>query len=199
MRQIILKAEAEIAEKRFWRAKEILSGAIPNAGYSAELFHKLGAVLLKMGDLPEAGKYLFLSGVRKPAYEEAISLFLDRYSRNGLPQFLSVLPASVRHTSRNEWPPTVVLDLVMVGLLEGEIEQQAKDERERKKIALFPGWDRLIGLLWTMGILIFPLLLAGGLYRMFEIAWKFALLICLALMSLGSYKIFELVTKDDFN
>jgi hypothetical protein len=35
------KAEKEIAQGNLWRAKEILQGSIPNAGYDVELFEKL--------------------------------------------------------------------------------------------------------------------------------------------------------------
>jgi hypothetical protein len=34
-----------------------------------------------MGDLVEAGKYLFLSGERKPEYEEAINIFVKRFTK----------------------------------------------------------------------------------------------------------------------
>ena len=76
------KAEKEIAQGNLWRAKEILQGSIPNAGYNVELFEKLGIVLLKMGDLPEAGKFLFLSGIRKPEYGQAIGIFLRKHGKN---------------------------------------------------------------------------------------------------------------------
>ncbi|MDQ3686198.1 MAG: hypothetical protein M3430_11450 [Acidobacteriota bacterium] len=59
------KAERELAQGNLWRAKEILQGSVSDAGYNIELFEKYGIVLLKMGDLPEAGKFLFLSGVSK--------------------------------------------------------------------------------------------------------------------------------------
>jgi Family of unknown function (DUF6584) len=75
-------ADRELGAGRPWRAKEILQGSIPNAGYDRELFEKLGVVLLKMGDLREAGRYLFLSSRREPAYGEAISIFLFRHKKN---------------------------------------------------------------------------------------------------------------------
>jgi len=75
-------ADLELVAGRPWRAKEILQGSIPNAGYDCELFEKLGLVLLEMGDLREAGRYLFLSGRREPAYAEAIRTFLVRHQKN---------------------------------------------------------------------------------------------------------------------
>ena len=68
----ILNAEKEVAKGNLWRAREILQGSIPNAGYDCDLFESLGNVLLSMGDLPEAGRFLFLAGKRQPEYDEAI-------------------------------------------------------------------------------------------------------------------------------
>lgn len=75
-------ADRELVAGRPWRAKEILQGSIPNAGYDLALFEKLGLVLLKMGDLREAGRYLFLSSRREPVYQEAINAFLFRHRKN---------------------------------------------------------------------------------------------------------------------
>ena len=75
-------ADRELVAGRLWRAKEILQGSIPNAGYDRELFEKLGVVLLKMGDVREAGRYLFLSSQRKPEYQDAINTFLFRFRKN---------------------------------------------------------------------------------------------------------------------
>ena len=63
---VIETAEREMSNGNLWRAKEIL--------HKSEIYEKLGNVLLQMSDLAEAGKYLFLSGVRKPEYEKAIKI-----------------------------------------------------------------------------------------------------------------------------
>ena len=75
-------ANRELIAGRLWRAKEILQGSIPNAGYDLEMFERLGTVLLEMGDLREAGRYLFLSSRREPAYQDAINEFLFRHRKN---------------------------------------------------------------------------------------------------------------------
>ena len=78
----ILNAEKEVAKGNLWRAREILQGSIPNAGYDCDLFESLGNVLLTMGDLPEAGRFLFLAGKRQPEYDEAIKIFLRKQGRS---------------------------------------------------------------------------------------------------------------------
>lgn len=76
---VIERAEREISNGNLWRAKEILHKSVGHSGYKNEIYEKLGNVLLQMSDLAEAGKYLFLSGVKKPEYEKAIKIFLQKY------------------------------------------------------------------------------------------------------------------------
>ncbi len=81
---VIKTAEKEIADGNLWRANEILHRAVGHSGYKIEIYEKLGNVLLQMSDLAEAGKYLFLSGVRKPEYEKAIGIFRQKYEGGGV-------------------------------------------------------------------------------------------------------------------
>jgi hypothetical protein len=60
----------EVRAGRLWRAKEILQGSICRE-YDLRIFERYGQILLLMRDNLEAGKYLFLSGSRKPEYEPA--------------------------------------------------------------------------------------------------------------------------------
>ncbi len=60
------RADQAVREGRLWRAKEILQGGMRSAGYDVVFFERLGVLLLRMGDLLEAGKFLFLSGRREP-------------------------------------------------------------------------------------------------------------------------------------
>ena len=54
--------KAALTNNQLWRAKEILQGTIASSGYDPFLFEQYGLILFQMGDLMEAGKYLFLSG-----------------------------------------------------------------------------------------------------------------------------------------
>ena len=111
------KAEQELSAGNLWRAKEILQGSLPSAGYNVELFEKLGVVLLRMGDLPDAGKFLFLSGVSKPEYEKAISIFLRKYGKRPY-NFLQTLPHTARLSKISEYPEAVAAKLRELNLPE---------------------------------------------------------------------------------
>jgi hypothetical protein len=69
-----------------------------------------------MGDDLEAGKYLFLSGVRRPEYESAIRLFVRRYSRAGWQSLLSSFPAAARCAPWADMPLTVKNELREAGV-----------------------------------------------------------------------------------
>jgi hypothetical protein len=94
------KVDKAIAERKLWRAKEILRGRMTSTkDYNSELLRRYGEVLLLMGDDLEAGKMLFSSGIRHEKYELSIDLFLSRYSRKNADQFWSELPQSLRYQS----------------------------------------------------------------------------------------------------
>ena len=108
-------AENELRAGRLWRAKEVLQGSLRHAGYDVELFEKLGLVLLAMGDLPQAGRYLFLCARRDPTYDEAIRTFLSRHRKNprGLYQ---TFPRVAKLNSISEYPESLQDELKELGL-----------------------------------------------------------------------------------
>lgn len=110
------KLEAALGAGQLWRAKEILAGRIGSADFSPELCERFGQLLLRMGDDLQAGKYLFLSGVRQPGYEFAIRLFLRRYSRAGWQSLLSSFPAAARCAVWADMPQTVKNELREAGV-----------------------------------------------------------------------------------
>jgi hypothetical protein len=115
--QAIEHAEKEIVAGRLWRAKEILQGSLRNAGYDIELFEKLGVVLLTMGDLPQAGRYLFLSARRDEKYDEAITLFISRYGNNARALF-QTFPRVAKLRALADYPEPLREDLRKLGLPE---------------------------------------------------------------------------------
>jgi hypothetical protein len=111
-----VRVEREIQAGRIWRAKEILQGTIATSSYDPALFERYGQLLLGMGDTVEAGKYLFLSGVRKPEYEEAISLFVDRFARKNPSHLHATFPTSARLVTRDAYPPVVAQELARLNV-----------------------------------------------------------------------------------
>ena len=155
----IRNAEREMVKGNLWRAREILQGSIPNGGYDCELFEKLGLVLLKMGDLPEAGRFLFLSGRRMPAYEEPISIFLWKHRKNQPRAVFCKLPRSARLSKLSEYPESVRLELIRLGFPE-----VLKDEQGEMLPSTSRAWLITVSIL--ISILILMLL---GVIKLIEI------------------------------
>lgn len=110
----IERAVAEIERERLWRAKEILQGSLGNFGYNLELYEEYGKLLLMMGDLPAAGKFLFLSGARKSGYEQAIGIYLQRH-KDRPAQLFSTFPRKARLIVLSTYPENVEQDLRQLG------------------------------------------------------------------------------------
>ena len=108
---VLARVETELSVGRGWRAKEILSGNIKAGLVAPEILERYGVLLESLGDRLEAGKYLYLSGVRRPEYEYAIALFLQRHAKLDGPALVSRLPPAIRRTPFNELPPAVQADL----------------------------------------------------------------------------------------
>jgi len=100
-----------------WKARDHLRGRIASSPFSPDLYEQLGVVLLRMGDVPEAGKYLFLSGRREPGYDAAIELFLHRHGRHGWQQLVASFPTSARRASLHSLPAPVRAALDQRGLV----------------------------------------------------------------------------------
>jgi hypothetical protein len=159
-----VKAEKERALGNLWRAKEILSGSIPNSGYDCELFEKLGIVLLEMGDLPEAGRFLFLSGRRMETYDEAIQIFLSKHSNNPRSLFAS-FPRVAKLVARADYPDTVRARLKELGFPEHLRNPRAPILNEAGTGSMVPA---IAG--WTVAGSILTLLLLGVI-KLIEI-WR---------------------------
>lgn len=101
---------------KLWRAKEILQGRLGSQAYDPLLYEAYGAVLLEMRDLPQAGKYLFLSGSRRPEYAPAVGLFLDRHGKKGGRALVDALPSRVRALPLDRLPEPVRQELLARGL-----------------------------------------------------------------------------------
>ncbi len=114
---VLRRAEREISNGRLWRAREILENSLGHSGYKAEIYEKLGTILLEMQDLAQAGKYLFLSGVSKPEYQEAVGIFFQKYENKPRNLFRS-FPRSAKLRKISEYPKSVADKLRELGLPE---------------------------------------------------------------------------------
>ena len=150
------KLAAALAAGQLWRAKEILSTRISCGPYNPSECEQLGQILLRMGDDLEAGRYLFLSGERRPEYQAAIDLFVGRYARAGHNALLSRCPRGFQRTSWSKLPPNLQKELADSGLRRGTHEPL----REKADISTASSRGCALG---AGGILSFALLLAAYL------------------------------------
>ena len=91
-----------------FRAREILTGWVQRGPFDARTCEQLGQILRRMGDSPEAGKYLYLSGVRTGEYPPAIDAFLRRTNALDAPGFLPQFPRTIRDAKFEDLPAVVI-------------------------------------------------------------------------------------------
>lgn len=98
-------------------ALRLLEGSCFGAGYDTDYFELLGRALLACGHTENAGRFLFLCGVRRPEYAAAITLFLVRHSDpTNFRQLQSQLPERVKVFWRLvQFPPVVAAELRNLG------------------------------------------------------------------------------------
>ena len=100
------RVDEAIQRGEVWRAKDILRGNIRLRGYDVDLYERYGKLLLEIGEMSEAGKYLFLSGRRSPEYGEVISVYLERHMPNPEHMYFS-FPRAARLNDIDEYPEEV--------------------------------------------------------------------------------------------
>lgn len=129
-----------IRKNEHWRAKERLQGQLSGGSYDPQLFESYGFVLLSMNDTLEAGKYLFLSGVRNPAYLPAIDAYLSRYSGKGMPHISHTFPKAAQSSPVTAYPKVVIDELQARGFSAKEVSTELQSRSEpRNPVSLGVG------------------------------------------------------------
>ncbi len=144
--------EESIATGNHWKAKEQLQGRL-SGEFDADVCEAYGRVLLAMHDDLEAGRFLFASGKRKPEYEAALGLYLDRYADGDMDKLLHSFPKSLQRLSFDQFPTIVASDLEKIGF-RPKAQRKAVARRQRTP----SGWDSVWGTLILLAVI---LLLAG--------------------------------------
>src|SRR5215203_3361718 len=155
----LARVEKAVAEGKLWRAKEILQGKIAAAPFDPALYERFGTVLLAMGDLVEAGKYLFLAGTNEPEYLDAKVLYLSRYARNGWQNLYGTFPSRAKLLDLSEYPEPVADELRRLGYPEHE-RRKLKAGQAATKPKTFK--DRLLDILAISFVLFIVLCLFAG-------------------------------------
>jgi len=113
---LLSRVDAQIQAGQPWSAKELLRGAIGSGRVEAQILERFGQVLESLGDRIEAGKYLFLSGARRPEYTASIGLFLRRHSRSGPKSIVAQFPSTIRRRPLHQLPEGVIGELANLGI-----------------------------------------------------------------------------------
>jgi hypothetical protein len=162
MHPLLTRIDTEVAAGRAWRAKEIVGSSLSQAWPHPEVVERYGQLLLSLGDEMEAGKYLWLSGVRTAAHEPAIALFLRRHGRHGRAALLGQLPKSFRRLAFNQLPTELRRELSSLGIREGDF---GKNARTRPVVIGRSRWMRRIAATFVLGFLICVIVGAGVGFR----------------------------------
>lgn len=128
------RVDAAVQCGQVWRAKELLRGNIGSGSYDSPLYERYGRLLLGLGEFVEAGKYLFLSGCRRPEFDEAIKVYLSRHPE-GRPEVLYYsFPSAARFRPIARYPLAVRRVLKERGLPQyfAQLEQERSERAKRK-------------------------------------------------------------------
>ena len=165
--EIVARARTEVKAGRAWRAKEILRGAIGSGRVDPEILDAYGLLLEHMGDRFEAGKYLFLSGLRSPERAPAIELFLRRQTGRHQADIWARLPAAVRTAPFESLPAVVREELIARGVRKDTFGEKAQSARPAMSIG-----DR-VKLLGALIVLAFFLISLGlGVGTLMSSIWR---------------------------
>ena len=126
------RTDAEIKAGRPWRAKEIFQGSLSDPEYALdpEFLEAYGILLDTLGDRFESGKYLFLSGRRKPSYREPIELFWHRNRNAHIKSIITLFPRAIHKHGLGNLPQIVRDELRARGV--------DSDLLNRRQPSLFP-------------------------------------------------------------
>lgn len=136
-----------------WRAKEILQGRLANNGYDKHLFEVYGKLLLSMNDHMEAGKYLFLSGVRHQDYQKAIEIYTERYLRNKSSNFFSSLPRCIKKENIRDFPGQVLNELEEIGYE----KKRLSEDLVKYQTNPYPKWSGKGGIVFLIVVILIAL------------------------------------------
>jgi hypothetical protein len=154
------RARADIEAGRLWKARDRLRGVVGARPGDQEVLALLGEVYLRMGDGPEAGRWLFLTERDDEAARGAIAAFRERYA---LGQLLPRVPA---YRPIEEYPPRVrarLRELQVDARAHGLEWEPPKRRRSRRGARDIPPGD----LRWT------DRLVVGGIVAALVGPWLF--------------------------
>jgi hypothetical protein len=117
-----------------------------------------------MRDLPEAGRYLFLSGRAKPEYQKAVEIFLRRYGKNWRTLW-QTFPHQAKLSKLAEYPDEVgrqLRDFGFPDVLKSEVISNSRDAQVTQSIVV-----------WLIVVSVLALLVLGVIKVVEIVKWIF--------------------------
>jgi hypothetical protein len=128
----------------------MLRGAIGSGRTDPAILERYGQLLDSVEDCVEAGKYLFLSGVRRQEYERSIGLFLKRHSRGNPRSLVAQFPSRIRQRPFGGLPSAVIAELTSLGVTPSMFAPV-----KMRSVSQFGRWERA-----TIGAVVCGVLIA---------------------------------------
>ena len=118
--QTLQQATTLLESGKAEQALKLLAGAVHGTGFDTQFFELFGRVLLENHEKLHAGRFLFLSGMRKTEYQAAIDAYLrSNHDPNNFRQLHSSFPESARTIWKLEkFPDNVAEELRKLGFPE---------------------------------------------------------------------------------
>jgi hypothetical protein len=96
MSKALERARTDLEENRLWKARDRLQGAVRAKPYDQEILRLLGEICFRMGDLPSAGSYWYLTERTGQDADESIRALHGRFGP-GVEGLLKALPFHPKH------------------------------------------------------------------------------------------------------
>jgi len=91
----IERVRGDLDDGRLWKARDRLHGMLQANPADQEILELLGGVYFKMGDLPQAGRYWYLTERKGSDVDQAMEAFEQRFGRSTVSAVLA-LPIRAR-------------------------------------------------------------------------------------------------------
>lgn len=99
---VVVRALEDRAAGRHWKARDRLFGAVACQPPDQRVLDLLGEVLFEMGDLPQAGRYWYLTERQGPDVDQALAALHERFGDG--PNLVHALPVK---SPVSAYPPAV--------------------------------------------------------------------------------------------
>lgn len=156
--ELLARARAEVEAGRPWRARSKLRTWIAQFPFDPRLAQLLGEFEMEAGELPAAGRWLWLAGSTAEGHREAVATFLDRA---GAEVLWNALPSRLR--ADPSWSPP---DVVVQAFAERGVSLEAKRDWLQRG-----GADAGAGIGWldALGLVAFLAVVGLGLWKAIEL------------------------------